>query len=90
MRGLGLVQGVAIVPHYDDVRRSSWHQALDRLAPGGIGYLGLDEQTGVLSDPDGSEDRRWRVAGPGAAWWFARGAQTPIVGRDGDRLPLPL
>jgi cyanophycinase-like exopeptidase len=90
VRGLGLIRGVAVVPHYDDIRRTRWQAVLDDLAPGGIGYLGLDERTGVISEPDGSDGRSWRVAGCGAAWWFARGSDEPIVGRDGDVLHLPI
>jgi cyanophycinase-like exopeptidase len=88
MRGLGFVHGLAVVPHYDDVRRTRWQASIDRLAPGGIGYLGLDERTGVLAEPDGAE-RSWVVAGPGAAWWFARGSDSPLVAHDGERLLLP-
>jgi len=88
MRGLGFVHGLAVVPHYDEVRRTRWQASIDRLAPGGIGYLGLDERTGVLADPDGAE-RSWVVAGPGAAWWFARGSDSPLVAHDGERLRLP-
>jgi hypothetical protein len=76
------------VPHYDDVRRTAWQRALDRLAPGGTGYLGLDERTGVISQADGSGGHRWRVVGPGAAWWFANGSGAPVVGREGDVLDL--
>ena len=93
-RGLGLVHGLAVVPHYDDVRRTAWQAKLDLLAPGGIGYLGLDEQTGVISEPSGSggesPGRAWRVAGAGAAHWFARGAAVSLTGRDGDVLRLPV
>ena len=89
IRGLGLVRGLAVVPHYDDVRRTAWQRALDDLAPGGIGYLGLDERTGVISEPGHDQGRRWRVAGVGAAWWFARGSDRPVVGRDGELLILP-
>jgi len=88
IRGLGLVAGVAVVPHYDEVRRTAWQATLDDLAPGGIGYLGLDERTGVISTPFGPEGRDWRVAGPGAAYWFARGAFEPVIGRHGDVLHL--
>ena len=88
MRGLGFVHGLAVVPHYDEVRRTRWQASIDRLAPGGIGYLGLDERTGVLAEPDGAE-RSWVVAGPGAAWWFARGSDSPLVAHDGERLRLP-
>jgi cyanophycinase len=89
IRGLGLLRGLAVVPHYDDVRRTSWQATLDELAPGGIGYLGLDERTGVLSVPNGPGGHDWRVVGEGAALWFARGADEPIVGRHGDLLRLP-
>ncbi len=89
IRGLGLVRGIAVVPHYDDVRRTSWQATLDELAPGGIGYLGLDERTGVISVPNGPDSHDWRVAGEGAVSWFARGAVEPIIGRHGDVLRLP-
>ncbi|HLO35128.1 MAG TPA: Type 1 glutamine amidotransferase-like domain-containing protein [Candidatus Deferrimicrobium sp.] len=89
IRGLGFVRGLAVVPHYDDIRLTAWQNALDELAPGGIGYLGLDERTGVISMPDGRDDNDWRVAGTGAAYWFARGAAEPLVGRHGDVVHLP-
>ena len=88
MRGLGFVHGLAVVPHYDEVRRTTWQATIDALAPGGIGYLGLDERTGVLAEP-GGEVRTWLVAGPGAAWWFPRGSAAPLVARSGERLHLP-
>lgn len=90
MRGLGFVHGLAVVPHYDEVRRTTWQQTIDRLAPGGIGYLGLDERTGILAEPDSADGGSWIVAGAGAAWWFARGASEPVVARSGERLRLPI
>jgi cyanophycinase-like exopeptidase len=92
VRGLGLVRGLAVVPHYDDVRRSSWQETLDRLAPGGIGYLGLDERTGVISEPSAassSDGTIWRVAGAGSVYWFARGESAPIVAGSGAEIRLP-
>ena len=89
VRALGFVRGLAVVPHYDDVRRTRWQQALDEVAPGGLGYLGLDERTGVLSEPNGPGGRNWRVAGPGAAHWFAREATEAITVHHGDVLHLP-
>jgi len=83
IHGLGFVRGLAVVPHYDDVRRLAWQAGLDRVAPAGLGYLGLDERTGVIS-----ADGRWRVAGEGAAYWFPPGSSAPVVGRDGDLLTL--
>ena len=79
--GLGLVRGLAVVPHYDDIRRLSWQVSLDGVAPDGLGYLGLEERTGVISN-DGS----WLVAGEGAAHWFARGSATPVIARHGERI----
>jgi cyanophycinase-like exopeptidase len=89
IHGLGLVRGLAVVPHYDDIRRTSWQNTLDELAPGGIGYLGLDERTGIISAPDRNGERGWVVAGPGAVYWFARGASEPLIGRHGEHLVLP-
>jgi len=89
IRGLGLVAGLAVVPHYDDIRRTAWQAALDDLAPGGIGYLGLDERTGVIGASLWNDGREWRVAGTGAAYWFARGALEPVIGRHGDVLRIP-
>jgi len=89
VRGLGFVAGLAVVPHYDDVRRTAWQEALDRLAPGGIGYLGLDERTGAISDGDSPGGRRWHIAGPGAAYWFPRGARRPTIARHGQTLDIP-
>ena len=81
--GLGFVIGLAVVPHYDDIRRLSWQSSLGKVAPTGIGYLGLDERTGVISSGSG-----WRVAGQGAAYWYAAGAATPVVARHGESLAL--
>jgi cyanophycinase len=94
VRALGLVTGLAVVPHYDHVRLTAWQETLDRLAPGGIGYLGLDERTGVISDPT-SEGAAvggsviWRVAGPGSAYWFDRGETDPVVAAGGGELRMP-
>jgi cyanophycinase-like exopeptidase len=89
IRGLGLVRGLAVVPHYDDIRRTAWQETLDRLAPGGIGYLGLDERTGVICRPVATDAQDGQVSGAGAAYWFARGAFEPVIGRHGDVLRLP-
>ena len=89
VHGLGFVRGLAVIPHYDEIRRTTWQDALDRVAPGGIGYLGLDERTGVIGAPNGGGNRTWVVAGRGAAWWFGRAAPDPLVARDGETLRLP-
>jgi hypothetical protein len=62
---------------------------MNRMAPGGIGYLGLDERTGAISDGHAAGGRTWRVSGPGAAYWFPRGARRPIVARHGQTIDIP-
>ncbi len=84
IRGLGFVHGLIVVPHYDDVRRMAWQTGLEKVAPPGLGYLGLDERTGVIAVNGG-----WQVAGEGAAYWFQPGSTFPIIARHGDRLELP-
>jgi cyanophycinase-like exopeptidase len=83
IRGLGFVHGLIVVPHYDDVRRMAWQTGLEKVAPPGLGYLGLDERTGVIA-----VSGRWRVAGEGAAYWFLPGISFPIIARHGDVLEL--
>jgi cyanophycinase-like exopeptidase len=79
--GLDYVHGLAVVPHYDDIRRLAWQRSLGDVAPNGIGYLGLDERTGVISN-----GVAWQVAGEGAAYWFGAGALAPIVARHGEHI----
>jgi cyanophycinase len=81
--GLGYVPGIAVVPHFDENRALAGQSAREGVAPGGLGYLGLDERTGVISD-----DGEWLVAGEGAAHWFAPGATDPVVARHGERMRI--
>jgi cyanophycinase len=59
--GLGLLQGVAVIPE-----RNTWSDdALHRtrvLSTEGLVLLGVDEGTAVIRDADG----RWRAAGAGS------------------------
>jgi cyanophycinase-like exopeptidase len=80
VHGLGYVRGLAVFPHYDESVRRRWQANLAGVAPADIGYLGLDERTGVISD--GNE---WLVAGEGAAYWFAPGSEDPAVVANGER-----
>ncbi len=88
-RALGLVPGVAVLPHHDDRRLVAWRAAVARAggaAAAGIGWVGLDEATGIVSEP-GSGD--WTVRGPGLARWYAPGATEPTAtARDGGRLAI--
>jgi cyanophycinase-like exopeptidase len=83
VRGLGFVPGIAVFPHYEESRRQSWQENVEKIAPAGIGYLGLDERTGVISNGD-----EWVVTGEGSAYWFAPGMADPLVVASGDRLRL--
>jgi cyanophycinase-like exopeptidase len=83
IHGLGYVRGLAVFPHYDESVRRRWQANLAGVAPAEIGYLGLDERTGVISDGD-----EWLVAGEGSAHWFAPGSEDPVVVANGERLRL--
>ena len=82
--GLGLVPGIAVVPHAD---AASWDRVVARfgsLVPSGLGLLGLAERTGVLG-PSGGD---WQVIGEGEVRWLAPGATTPLVARTGATIRL--
>ena len=78
--GLGLVPGIAVLPHFDPDRLAAWRSAVDGDGAGGGGggigarpalaWLGLDEQTLVIGRPGGT----WTVAGRGWAHLVPSGA----------------
>ncbi len=60
--GLGLVSGVAVVPHFGDTHEDGHGEKLHRsvqLAPVGTPLVGIPERTALIRDPGGS----WRSAG---------------------------
>ena len=59
--GLGLVPGIAVLPHFDPGRLGAWRAAVDE--GGALTWLGLDERTLVIGRPGGT----WTVAGRGRA-----------------------
>ena len=85
--GLGLVRGLVVVPHFAGFDRRGWEATVESLRSRGIGYLGLDERTGVLSQP-GAHGAPWRVVGEGQAHWFPAGGD-PVSATDGQTLDLP-
>ncbi len=88
--GLGLVHGLVVVPHYDGFDTRGWEATLEELHAAGLGYLGLDERTGLLSSgsPNDAADATWRVVGPGRVQWFPlRGER--VSGTSGATIPLP-
>jgi cyanophycinase len=71
--GLGLLSGVAVVPHHDTWSEEKVHRTR-QLAPKGLVVAGVDERTALVRDPDG----RWSVEGAGAV----------TIWRDGDDVGL--
>lgn len=82
MDGLGLVPGVAVLPHFSAGRLAEWRSAVEVGERGGrpLTWLGLDEQTLVIGRPgDATHGGEWRVAGAGRARVFRPGPGTPGV-----------
>ena len=82
--GLGLVPGIAVLPHFDPGRATAWRSVVD--PDGRLTWLGLDERTLVIGRPGGT----WTVAGSGRAHVIAPGA--PSASRSaftGEVLALP-
>ena len=49
VRGLGLVPGLAVVPHWSGgSSRGDWLRAVDEAVPSGVQVVGLPEESGVL------------------------------------------
>lgn len=58
--GLGLVEQLAVIPHFDAWSEEKAHRTLE-LAPRGVPIVGIHEQTALIRQPAGG----WRVAGLG-------------------------
>ena len=92
--GLGLVPGIVVVPHAERVAERGWAGTFARRVPPGLGpfgALGLEERTGIVSEPAEGRDGPhvvWRVVGPGLVHWTRAGARTILGFRDGDTLSL--
>jgi cyanophycinase len=71
--GLGLVDGVTVVPHLGDAHEDAHGEKLHRsvaLAPPGLPVVAIPERTALLRDGPG----RWRTAGTGSVAVFVDGA----------------
>ena len=80
--GLGVVSGMAVVPHFD--RMSRWEGALERFLawqPPDTVLVGIDEETAVVGD-----GTTWRVVGERAVWVFEEGGRRSL--RAGEELAL--
>ena len=72
--GLGLLSGLAVVPHFGDVHEDGHGEKLHRsvqLAPLGTPVAGIPERTALIREPDGV----WRSAGAGEVTVFLDGAR---------------
>jgi cyanophycinase len=66
--GLGLIGGVAVLPHYDTWSEEKAHRTV-QLATGHLRIAAIDERTALIRDPDGS----WRQAGAGQVTVYVDG-----------------
>src|SRR5256885_16631989 len=66
--GLGLLSNMPIFPHHDTAPAHLRERSVE-LRPDGAVLVGIDEQTALLRDPDGS----WRVAGQGSVTLYGPG-----------------
>ena len=69
LHGLNMIPRACVLPHHDQYGRK-WAVQLTKQLPDSV-LIGIDEQTGMLSNVDGS----WSVAGAGAVTLY-RGGQT--------------
>jgi len=72
--GLGLLSGLAVVPHFGDVHEDAHGEKLHRsvqLAPLGTPVAGISERTALIRDPDGG----WRADGAGQVTVYLDGAR---------------
>jgi cyanophycinase len=74
--GLGLVSGVAVVPHFGDAAEDGTGEKLHRsvqLAPRDTPVVGIPERTALIRDPNGT----WRSAGVQQVAVYLGGAASP-------------
>jgi cyanophycinase len=68
--GLGLLEGVAVVPHHDTWSEEK-AQRTQQLAPKGLMVAEVDERTALLRDGDG----KWKAEGAGTVTIWSDGAE---------------
>ncbi len=82
--GLGLVEGLSVIPHFDQMERlrpgalewfASWH-------PVGTSLVGIEEETALVA-----ASGRWQVQGSGAVWVLDADRRARFG--PGDEVPLP-
>ncbi len=71
--GLGLVKGLAVMPHYSSASAELKHRT-QTLAEPEVVIAGIDEQTALIREPDG----RWFSMGAGSVNLVSNGAEIAI------------
>ena len=71
--GLGLVEQVALIPHHEEWDEDQARRTIE-LAPAGLPVVGIDTQTALIRDPDGS----WRTEGAGRVVVFVDGKESGL------------
>jgi cyanophycinase len=72
--GLGLLPGLAVVPHFGDTHEDEHGEKLHRsvlLAPADTPVAGIPERTALIREPDG----KWRSSGVGQVAVYLNGAR---------------
>ena len=80
VNALGLVPGVAVLPHHERRDQAETSKELQNDAPSGLTFLGIDARTGCLGTPG-----NWRVVGFGRVTVY-QGSEWQIF-NSGDKLP---
>ena len=81
--GLGLVPGIAVIPHFAAGRLEAWRPIVEDGRP--LAWIGIDEQTLVIGRPGES----WSVAGRGRVHVVPLGAREPaLVAGPGAAIPI--
>jgi cyanophycinase len=66
--GLGMVEQIAVIPHFGHENAEKVHRSIALAAPG-VPVVGIPERTALIRDPGGA----WRQAGEGDVQVFASG-----------------
>jgi cyanophycinase len=77
--GLGLVDNLAVVPHFGDEHDDAHGQKLERtvaMAPAALPVVALPDRTALIRDPDGT----WRSEGVGQPAVFVAGGPAAGLG----------
>ena len=80
VEALGLVPGVAVLPHHERRDHAETSKELQQSAPSGLTFLGIDARTGCLGTPG-----NWRVVGFGRVTVY-QGPEWQVFNA-GDALP---